>query len=326
MERSNHFKSYKAIITLFILSPLIAELFGGSTPVSRAGQLPLEAVFYGSGALLIREFIRRNNLGWLSILLAGIAFGIIEEGLSTQSLFNPNFLGNDLALGRSWGVNWVWAEVIIVYHAVWSITIPIIFAELLFPSIMHKPWLNKYGLIGFSMLFILGATAFIVIFLKTSGFHTSVLNYIIAGILVITFVLLSRYKVLNFCTGFSFKTPSCFLVGLISFFAGALWFTFLTSVFVKGFGLPPWGIAVLALSALVLYFILVTGWSNSHWNNKHLYAAASGGLIAIELFGLSVLKNFNNKIDIICQIIFIIGTVILLFVLFKKVQPETSAE
>jgi hypothetical protein len=81
-----------AIITLFVLSPLIAELLGGATPISRAEQLPLEALFYGSGALLIREFVRRNNLGWSSILLSGIAFGIIEEGLSLQSLFNPDFM------------------------------------------------------------------------------------------------------------------------------------------------------------------------------------------------------------------------------------------
>ena len=134
MTKSNVLSRYGHILVLFILPVVIAELFSGSTPVSRAEQLVLEMFFYGPAALLIREIVRRNRLGWFSILLFGIAFGVIEECILLQSVFNPHFLNNDMTLGRRWGVNWVWAEIIIVYHAVWSITVPIFFAELLFPA------------------------------------------------------------------------------------------------------------------------------------------------------------------------------------------------
>lgn len=73
-----------AILTLALLSPLTAEVLTGSTPI-----LPFlfpttilyQVLFYGSGALLIREAVRRRGLGWPSIVLLGGAYGILEEGL-----------------------------------------------------------------------------------------------------------------------------------------------------------------------------------------------------------------------------------------------------
>jgi hypothetical protein len=48
------------------------------------------APMYGGGALLIREVVRRRGLGWPSIILLALACGVLEEGLITQSLFNPD--------------------------------------------------------------------------------------------------------------------------------------------------------------------------------------------------------------------------------------------
>ena len=84
MTKSNVLSRYGHILVLFILPVVIAELFSGSTPVSRAEQLVLEMFFYGPAALLIREIVRRNRLGWFSILLFGIAFGVIEECILLQ--------------------------------------------------------------------------------------------------------------------------------------------------------------------------------------------------------------------------------------------------
>ena len=86
MTNNGKLTKMRPVIVLFILSPVIAELLSGSTPASQPIPLIIESLFYGPGVLLIREFARRNNLGWILIILLGVAFGIIEEGLLVHSL------------------------------------------------------------------------------------------------------------------------------------------------------------------------------------------------------------------------------------------------
>jgi hypothetical protein len=40
---------------------------------------------------LIREVIRHKGGGWPAIVVLAAAYGVIEEGLATQSLFNPDY-------------------------------------------------------------------------------------------------------------------------------------------------------------------------------------------------------------------------------------------
>lgn len=122
-------------LTLFLLSPVIGELLSGSSP-------PLEffnpiaflfmASLYGSGAIVVRELKLRWKKGFKALLLLGAAYGILEEGLLVKSFFDPKWMGLGIlgSFGRWAEVNWVWAEMLTVYHAVFSITIPIVLVEL----------------------------------------------------------------------------------------------------------------------------------------------------------------------------------------------------
>ena len=80
-------------VTLFLLAPIVAELLAGTMPVWQVGNLLFLLPLYGSGALLIRELVRRRGRGWTSILLLGAAFGIVEEGIASHALFSPNLYG-----------------------------------------------------------------------------------------------------------------------------------------------------------------------------------------------------------------------------------------
>ena len=125
------------VVSLWLLAPLVAEYLLGSLPVSQIAILPLMAAMYGSGALLIREAARRNGGGWMTIALLGIAYGFIEEGLVTQSLFNPNYLHLrllDFGYVPALGTGLPWLVFVVTIHAVWSIAVPIGFAEALFPA------------------------------------------------------------------------------------------------------------------------------------------------------------------------------------------------
>lgn len=82
-------RRFLPVIVLVLITPLIAELLWGSTPIAYAARLLAILPMYGAGALLIRELVRRSKRGWTSILLLGAAYAIVEEGLALQSFFNP---------------------------------------------------------------------------------------------------------------------------------------------------------------------------------------------------------------------------------------------
>lgn len=147
-------------LVLVVMAPLVAELLAGLTPLSRpislAVLLPVYLPLYGAGALLIRELVRRGRHGWASILLLGAAYGLIEEGAVSQSLFNPTLYHAAAWGARVWGINGAFTESVIGVHAVWSAAIPILLTELLFPDRRAAPYLGRRGLVVTSFCYALG--------------------------------------------------------------------------------------------------------------------------------------------------------------------------
>src|SRR5579884_3628370 len=109
-------------LALIMIAPLVAEVLSGSTPITQPGLLLVDLLIYGPGALLIRELVRRRQRGWTSILLLGVAYGLVEEGLALQSLFDPHYGTVALWGARLFGVNWVYTTVVLTWiHPVWSV-------------------------------------------------------------------------------------------------------------------------------------------------------------------------------------------------------------
>jgi len=127
---------------------MIAELLSGSAPpvefFNPAGFLILTSL-YGSGAIVVRELVIRWDKGWTSLLILGAAYAILEEGLMVKSIFDPAWmdLGALATFGRWAGVNWVWAVMLTIYHATFSIAIPILLVELMFSSRREFPWVGR---------------------------------------------------------------------------------------------------------------------------------------------------------------------------------------
>jgi hypothetical protein len=125
-------------LLLIVTSITFAEFLTGSTPVLVPLLDPISALFlvglYGAGVLLVREASIRWNKGWPTILLLGAAYGIAEEGLGTKTFFGPAGVGYLGVYGHFLGVNWVWAVELALFHAIWSITLPIAVVGLVFPG------------------------------------------------------------------------------------------------------------------------------------------------------------------------------------------------
>lgn len=134
-------------LILFLLAPTVAELLSGSAPpvefFNPIGFLLLAAL-YGSGAIVARELRIRWKKGYGSLLLLGAAYGILEEGLAVKSFFDPNWpdLGVLGVFGRWADVNWVWVEMLTIYHAVFSTAIPVLLVELAYPERREIRWVS----------------------------------------------------------------------------------------------------------------------------------------------------------------------------------------
>jgi hypothetical protein len=150
-------RTWPAVLTLLLLPGPTAEALTGSTPILVYLTNPVSFVtntlLYGGGALLIREIVRRQRMGWTSILLLGGAYGIFEEGLVVNTWANPWLpqvctIVKGRASGlcnysRFGGVILSWASSLTIFHAVVSITIPILLVELVFAGRAPRPWLGR---------------------------------------------------------------------------------------------------------------------------------------------------------------------------------------
>ncbi len=138
----------KALWILAFLSPIIAEMFSGSSPpfefISPIS-IALLVGLYGAGVLIVRELAVIWGKGWASIVIMGAAYGILEEGVAVKSFFDPNWmdLGGLGVYGRYFGTNWVWAVWLTVFHAAVSITLAIFILHMLYPHLREVRLLTR---------------------------------------------------------------------------------------------------------------------------------------------------------------------------------------
>ncbi|MCI4329437.1 MAG: hypothetical protein L3J80_01035 [Thermoplasmata archaeon] len=156
-------------LLLILCSITFAEFLTGSTPVLVPLLDPLSAVFlvglYGAGVLLVREAAIRWNKGWPTVLLLGAAYGIAEEGIGTKTFFGPKGVGFLATYGHYAGVNWVWATELALFHAIFSIALPIAVVALMFPASARVSFLpTQRGLSAVVAVFVLTVGAMFVLF------------------------------------------------------------------------------------------------------------------------------------------------------------------
>jgi hypothetical protein len=319
-------RRYLPVVTLFFLSPWVAEVLFGATPLSRLGALLVVAPLYGGGAVLIRELARRRGPGWTGIFLLGAAYGIIEEGLAIQSLFDPNLFNAGLLGGRALGVNWVWSLWTIGYHIVWSIGIPILLAELLFPARRNEPWLGRIGMIVAGALYVLGLLAIAAIyrFVVAPDFEPPLLLNLFALLVAILLVVLALTQPSRTSGTLSNrpdgKVPSPSILSLLGSLMAALWFGLLNLP--EPLRAGAWVLIpiVLEIALLIGFASLIQRWSsNEAWNDLHRLALIFGPLIMVMLSG-AFFVTAGNRLDQLGVGLFGIITVILVALFARRLQ------
>lgn len=286
-------RRFMPVVALFLISPLIAEIIFGATPLSNIQAILVVAPLYGAGALLIREIVRWRGGGWGRIALLGVAYAILEEGIALQSMFNPDLFNAGAYGGQAFGINWVWSEWTIGYHTLWSIMIPILLAELLFPDRRSLPWLGRVGTAIVGVLYGLAVLAHSVIFrfFVAPNFRTPLHLMIGAGVAVVALVALALsgepVPVEPLPDEPMRDAPSPWIAGIAAFVASGLWFGLLHLPQVLRSGVLVLVPMLLGVALVVGSILVLRNWTapDRRWTDLHRLALVMGTVLVVMLVG-----------------------------------------
>jgi hypothetical protein len=289
MRMESRPRTWAAALTLYFLAPILGEVFSFNTPplafVLDPSKFIFEPALYGSGALLIREIARRRGLGWPAILVMGAGYGVLEEGIFIHSWFNPMFEGlHSLAVyGRAWDTSWVWAVGLTGFHAVFSITIPILLTEALYPRVAAIPWLGPVWLrvimVWFAFTVALGAIFYGFILSRDKGYTHPPLTYLFAIALVVALLAIgSRLRPATQARVVERRTPGLWSLRL---FGGVMTLAF----FVAFYGLSAWQPFALVSIGGMIAVATITAWPVASWSRRPGWGAEQRLALASGAFG-----------------------------------------
>ncbi len=149
-------QTWPAALTLFVSAGLIPETVAtqNSPPLqllTRPAAFLFISAFYGSAALLVREFRRRRPARWPGVLLLGAAAGCVNEGIIAGTWYQVQYPGYSM-IGP---VDPAVAVGLTVFHALVSTALPILLAELIFPLVAGRCWLGRGGMAACAALLML---------------------------------------------------------------------------------------------------------------------------------------------------------------------------
>ncbi|MEM2876340.1 MAG: hypothetical protein QXL67_05265 [Candidatus Bathyarchaeia archaeon] len=281
--------------TLLFLAPLIGSLLSASSPPLEFFNPPnffFLSVLYGGGAIIARELRRRWNKGIVSLLFLGAAYGVLEEGLIVGSFFNPGLTeATQFSLyGRWMEINWVWTEMLIIYHSIYSITIPVLLVELAYPKKKFEKWFSD---LAFKLILVFWSS-----FLAFGFYKFSIICWVTPSQLIFVISLTSIFIYL------SYKTPSDWLRFGGNDLPNPIFFWI-----VGAFG------SFLFFLGFIFLPLLFASW----------VAGMLLGPLLILLFGF-LLKRYNWKKDDELQRLYLIGGALTFFIVFSPLLELAQSE
>jgi len=324
------FKRIAPVIALYFLSPLIAEYLLGDFPLSKLSFLLFLAPFYGGGAVLIREITRRTGRGWPTILTLALAYGIFEEAFTTQTLFNPDYLGLHLhllepAFISALGISAWWTIFVLTLHTVWSISVPIAIMEALVPDRAHTPWLKWLGMSIVTLLFVLIACTMTVHSIQSDAHHFMASNrqFAVSAVCCVVVGIAAFLLPRRSAARRPGNPPSAWITGTLSLIAASI---FLVTPRTWG-----WGAVAIYLALDVAMIVAVRSWARMEgWNGLHILSLAGGAALAYAWHAF-VQQPVTGKADLSFRIgnaVLAAGAILLLYAAARRTSaalPKDNA-
>jgi hypothetical protein len=308
---------------LLFLASLIAESLSGSTPPATFFLQPNVffgfALYYGSGAILARELTLRWRKGWPTTLALGAAFGVLQEGLGTKVFFDPGRteLSPLVNYGTTAGVQPVFVVQLVIYHAVYSIGLPILLAQLLFPTRRAEPWVGRVGLV----FCVLGLALLTFLLALVYPYQPAPGLTALTALAVAVLVLLARLLP----AGARPEGPAAdvprprwfWLVGALTTFA-----FFLISFGFPGAHVPPplTALALVALAAGVGWLLFTRSGGGTALTERHELALASGLLSPFILVAPLQEARGNTGMSLVA-----LGAAVLLWWMWRRLSRREAS-
>ncbi|GAB3418770.1 hypothetical protein [Flindersiella endophytica] len=337
MDRSNgRLRRLAPPVGLVLLAPLVAEFLMGNITLTYLIALPLIALLYGGGALLIREYARRTGRGWPTMLGLALAYGMLEETFVTQTLFNQNWAGFrilDYGYVSGLGLGLPWTLFMVGVHTVWSISVPIALAETIARERRTTPWLGKVGFGVTAVLFTLTIVGDSILTATREGV-ASVTQLVVAAVIVAVIATIAlrlpRPGRLQPAAG---RVPSPWLACGFAAAAGAAFVLLYAadptglSPWLAALRIPAWVNVVANLALFAITITVVTRWSRRpDWSQAHILALAGGALLtyAWHSFPWRSLDDAGLVLDLASNTVFTAGAIALLAYAARRVSEPHS--
>jgi hypothetical protein len=231
--------------------------------------------------LLVREAVRRRGRGWPAVLTLALAYGLVEEGLVTQSLFNPDYAGQrllDYGYFAALGTSLDWTVFVLTIHIVWSIGCGIAIAEAVAGDRWSEPWLRVPGYVITALLFIVGCIFTAAFTMKTFPYMSTPAQFAaIVALALAAIVLALRWRSPPGTPSSAKAPPPGWMLVIVS---TALSSAFQLVVF-YGWHMLPAAISLLVMLALIAAAVaLIASWSrHAGWGPRQALALAIGAVV-----------------------------------------------
>ncbi|MFG1865726.1 hypothetical protein [Microbispora bryophytorum] len=291
--------SRKAAFTLLILAPVIAES-AYSTPIMFAWLVLLWLPVYGGGVLLIRELVARSGRGWPSIVILGLAYELVEDGIGLQALSSPHLYHAAEWGARVLGINLPYWEVNAIYHVTFSAAVPIALTNVLFPAHRNRPYLKRTGLVITAVVAVLGVGILrVTVPPSQDPGYTAPLAVVIGCLIVVAALGVVALKLVprrSERPRMSLRVPGPWALAVLAFAAVVVVLGMLYPLWQWGATQPSftrgaWIIVPMALAAALAVgtFALIRRWSASvAWTDTHVVGLGGGAMVAHSLIGTVV--------------------------------------
>ena len=248
----------------------------------------------------------RWKKGYATVLALGTAYAIVEEGLALRTLYNPAspVVGTLGVYGHWMGVNWVWTAGLLIFHSVYSISLPILLFGLVFPELKRQSLVRKSGI----TTSIIALTIDSILLTLIANYDPGIVILLFSGVAVAILTIIARKlptNPLKVNTGTPTHGPRRYgMLGILLFpatlFAGAI---------AASGNFPP--IIPIAVDFFFAYIILTRTYRSlgTENNQEHKTAFAIGLLIPVVVFGMIASIGFGNPLILGADILFVLFSV-----------------
>lgn len=321
--------------TLIVLAPLIAEYLPGATRTSSLFVFPLEMAIWGGGALLIRAAVRHWKLGWLNMLMMGMALSIAEEFVIQQTSLAPMIIQifPGPAFGRAFGVNYAYFLWALFYEAILVVVIPVIVTELIFRSRREDTWITPAGAWTAAGVFIIACfpawylwTQVVREFVLKLPHYSPPIGWVAAGAASIALlVYLAIGPMRNSLRGDRkpMTPPSPWVLGIAGVIAAAIWHALVVLAFGMRPTFPVWIAIAVSLAVVALgWFFIPRYAAHPSWSDSHRIGITLGTIMGAMAVGFVGFIYGTSALDLWGKIISNAIAAVLLIWLARDVRAQ----